>query len=452
MGCNSLEVIGRNDALTKHEQILRHIEGLRVGTHISVRKIAKDMDVSEGTAYRAIKEAESSGLVSTKERIGTVRIEKKQRNMDKLTFLEVVDIVDGQVLGGSQGLHKTLNKFVIGAMEQVAMLRYIESGSLLIVGNREEAHRGALQNGAAVLVTGGFDTNPEVKELADRLALPIISSTYDTFTVASMINRAIYDRMIKKKIMLVDDIIGKTPVYVLKTGSTVKEWETLSVETGLDRFPVVDEWNRVIGMATSKNVDRQPPTQTMERVMTRNPVTVHPNTSVASAAHLMLWEGIGMLPVVDTNRKIVGSITKEDVQKVLQYIQRQPQTGETFDDQIWIGFTEIIGQGDNPDIVSYRGKMSPQMTNYTGTVSTGVLTTLLAQSAFRAVERMKKGDIVIDNISTYFLHPVQMESEVILTSRILEASRRFAKIEVDMNSEDRPVAKALITAHIFDGS
>ncbi len=446
-----MEVIGRNDTLTKHEQILRHIESLGVGTHISVRRIAKDMDVSEGTAYRAIKEAENSGLVSTKERIGTVRIEKKQRNMDKLTFLEVVDIVDGQVLGGARGLHKTLNKFVIGAMEQVAMLRYIESGNLLIVGNREEAHKGALQNGAAVLITGGFDTNPEVKDLADRLSLPIISSTYDTFTVASMINRAIYDRMIKRKIMLVDDIITKSKVYVLKTGSTVREWETLSKETGLDRFPVVDEWNRVIGMAALKNIDRQTPTQTLEKLMTRNPVTVHPNTSVASAAHLMLWEGIDVLPVVDTNRKIVGCVTKEDVQKVLQYIQRQPQTGETFDDQIWSGFTELIGQGDTPDTVTYRGKMSPQMTNYTGTVSTGVLTTLLTQAAYRAVERNKKGDIVIDNISTYFLHPVQMESEVVLASRVLEASRKFAKIEVDMISEDRRVAKALITAHIFDG-
>lgn len=137
------------DSLTKHEQILRHIESLKLGSRISVRKIAKNMEVSEGTAYRAIKEAENQGLVSTKERIGTVRVEKKLRqNIDKLTFAEVVNMVDGQVLGGSRGLHKTLNKFVIGAMEQDAMMRYIEAGSLLIVGNRNEAHSCALEYGA----------------------------------------------------------------------------------------------------------------------------------------------------------------------------------------------------------------------------------------------------------------------------------------------------------------
>ncbi|MBC8079950.1 MAG: CBS domain-containing protein [Gorillibacterium sp.] len=434
-------------SLTKHEQILRHIESLRVGSHISVRKIAKDLDVSEGTAYRAIKEAENKGIVSTKERIGTVRIEKKQKNIDKLTFHEVVNIVNGEVLGGARGLHKLLNKFVIGAMEQVAMLRYIDAGSLLIVGNRETAHKGALQNGAAVLITGGFDTNAEVKRLADSLGLPIISSAFDTFTVASMINRAIYDRMIKKKIMLVEDVIGRTKLYTLKISSTAADWRKLADTAGFDRFPVVDEWNRVIGMVTAKDVENVAPDQTVEKYMTRNPVTIHLRTSVASAAHLMMWEGIDMLPVVDTGRKLLGSVSRSEVLKVLQYIQRQPQIGETFDDQIWASFSEFTG---DDDLVAFRGKMSPQMTNQLGTVSSGVLTTLLTQAAYRVSERNKKGDIVIDNISTYFLHPVQMESEIIIQPSILEVSRKFAKIEVTMHSEDRLVAKALITAHVFD--
>lgn len=186
--------------MTKHEQILQYIDNLPVGTKISVRQIAKDLDVSEGTAYRAIKEAESQGYVSTIERVGTVRIEKKQKeNIERLTFAEVVNIVDGHVLGGREGLHKTLNKFVIGAMQLEAMMRYVDAGNLLIVGNRTQAHKLSLQQGAAVLITGGFDTSDEVKQLADELALPIISSSYDTFTVASLINRAIYDQLIKKR-------------------------------------------------------------------------------------------------------------------------------------------------------------------------------------------------------------------------------------------------------------
>jgi len=178
-----------------------------VGDKISVRQIAKEMQVSEGTAYRAIKEAENRRLVSSIERVGTIRIEKKKKeNIERLTFAEIVNIVDGQVLGGKSGLHKTLTKFVIGAMQLEDMMRYTDAGSLLIVGNRFKAHENALRAGAAVLITGGFDTTDANKQLADSLDLPIISTSYDTFTVATMINRAIYDQLIKKDILFIEDI------------------------------------------------------------------------------------------------------------------------------------------------------------------------------------------------------------------------------------------------------
>ena len=36
--------------------------------------------------------------------------------------------------------------------------------------------------------------------------MPVLRTTYDTFTVATMINRALSDRLIKKDILLVGDI------------------------------------------------------------------------------------------------------------------------------------------------------------------------------------------------------------------------------------------------------
>lgn len=51
--------------MTKHEQILDYIESLSIGSKISVRKIAKFLNVSEGTAYRAIKDADKMGMVAT---------------------------------------------------------------------------------------------------------------------------------------------------------------------------------------------------------------------------------------------------------------------------------------------------------------------------------------------------------------------------------------------------
>ncbi len=119
-----------------------------------------------------------------------------------MTFGEVVRIIEGDVLGGSAGLDKVLNKFVIGAMTKHAMERYITPGSLMIVGNRAEVQKLALEDGAAVLITGGFNTTAEIAKLADELEMPILRTSYDTFTVATMINRALSDQLIKKILCL----------------------------------------------------------------------------------------------------------------------------------------------------------------------------------------------------------------------------------------------------------
>lgn len=313
-------------SLTKHEQLLTYIRSLKVGEKISVRQMARQFDVSEGTAYRAIKEAELLGIVSTRERIGTVRIEKLQRDqIDQLTYSEVVNMVDGKVLGGQQGLEKKLGKFVIGAMEIEAMVKYIHAGGLLIVGNRPEAHRIALEQGAGVLITGGFGTKNEIIHLANERQLPIISSSYDTFTVASMINRATHDRLIKKKIMMIEDLLpDKQQLVAMRAYHTVQEMNQLVKETGHSRFPVVDEWNRVIGMITPKDTIGAAMDQTIDKIMTRNPHVVQAHTTIAAAAHMMVWEGIELLPVVDHNRKLSAVISRQDVLKAMQFSKQQP--------------------------------------------------------------------------------------------------------------------------------
>ncbi|MCI3925142.1 DRTGG domain-containing protein [Paenibacillus sp. TRM 82003] len=437
------------ETLTKHEQIIRHIQGLQVGSKISVRKIAKDVGVSEGTAYRAIKDAEASGLVATKERIGTVRIEPKARNnIDKLTFAEVVNIVDGEVLGGAEGLDKTLGKFVIGAMQVEAMVKYIEPGSLLIVGNRDRVHETALGIGAGVLITGGFGASAEVRKLADELALPVISSSYDTFTATSLINRAVYDRLIKKKILLVEDImVPDRQTSVLKGQMTVSDWNEMVEKTGHSRFPVVDEYNRIVGMVTSKDVVGAAPEERIERLMTKNPITVTARTSVASAAHMMVWEGIEQLPVTESGRKLLGVISRQDVLKGMQFIQKQPQIGETIEDLILSSFEEEREEGGT---LAFRGTITPQMTSSFGTVSEGVLTTLMSQAAFRAIKLVKKGDMVLDSMSTFFLKPLQIDNDIVIKPQLIELSRKFGKVDVEVHYGQSLVAKAILTAQLID--
>ena len=435
---------------TKHEQIMKHIEDLPIGSKISVRQIAKDLNVSEGTAYRAIKDAENKGFVSTIERVGTIRIEQKRKeNIEKLTYAEVVNIVDGQVLGGRAGLYKTLNKFVIGAMELDAMMRYTEAGNLLIIGNRINAQMHALQAGAAVLITGGFDTDEKVKKLADELELPIISTSYDTFTVATIINRAIFDQLIKKEILLVEDIlipISKTAY--LYTTDQVRKWFTLNKETGHSRFPVVDENLKLEGIVTSKDVLNQDEDRPIEKIMTKMPITIHSKTSVASASHVMIWEGIELLPVINDQNRLEGIISRQDVLKALQMNQRQPHVGETIDNIISNHLQ--IEQNKNDDEKIYQFLITPQMTNQHGTISYGVFTSIIIESANRVFRSIKKGELVVENITIYFLKPVQIDHTIQISPKVLDIGRKFGKMDIEAYSDGILVGKAMLMFQFID--
>lgn len=60
------------------------------------------------------------------------------------------------------------------------------------------------------------------------------------------------------------------------------------------------------------------------QVMTENPLAVTPETSLREAAMLMLENKIGGLPVVDTNKMVVGIITESDLfESLVQQLDQQ---------------------------------------------------------------------------------------------------------------------------------
>lgn len=432
---------------TKHEQILAYIENLPVGDKISVRQIAKDLSVSEGTAYRAIKEAENRRIVSTIERVGTIRIElKKKEHFERLTFAEVVNIVDGQVLGGKAGLYKTLNKFVIGAMQLDDMMRYVEPSNLLIVGNRLKVHETALKAGAAVLITGGFDVLENTKKLADELELPVISTSYDTFTVATMINRAIDDQLIKKDVLLIEDIyVPLEETSYLYATDLVKQYRDLNNMTSHGGFPVVDRSNKLVGIVTARDVIGRNSNEMIEKVMTKNPIAITMKTSVASASHRMIWEGIDLLPVVKESNYLEGVISRQDVLKALQAASRQPQNGETIDDIVKQQIKVVSSEEFMFEFV-----VTPQMTDHYGAMSYGAVAILLTETGAQALKIKKRGESVVENMTIYFTKPIQLESILRIQVRVLEMSRKVAKMDIEVFHDKQLVGKAMVTYQLLE--
>lgn len=431
---------------TKHEMIIQYIDSLSVGEKVSVRSIAKNMRMSEGTAYRAIKDAEKLGLVSTIERVGTIRIAKKiTNNFESLTYEAVEKIVEGTVLGGHNGLKNHLNKFVIGAMQEDAMLRYITPHSLMIVGNRTSVQRLALESGAAVLITGGFETTPEMIALANEVGLPMITTSYDSFTVATLINRAMSDQLIKKEIVLVEHIF--TPLdktAYLTTDDTVAKYRELSQETDHARFPVVSATGRLVGIVTSKDIIRRTDDVAIEKVMTRTPVIAKVHMSIASVSHMMIWDGLDVLPVVEDNMQLIGIISRHDVMKAIQLSQRQPQVGNTIEDQI-VSNIKDVPTGHNTNYKNYAFQVEPQMLNSVGSLSYGVLAELITETSQRMVYEVYQQGAIMEQLQLHYFKLIQNDNALNIICEDIDANRRSVKVDVSVYHENRLMAKAMVS-------
>lgn len=431
--------------MTKHARIIEYIKNLKVGTKISVRQLASHLDVSEGTAYRAIKDAQLAGYVCTMPRQGTIRIEKKtDEAIIHLSFAEVANIVEGSVLGGKTGLHKTLSKFLIGAMEVKEMDKFIEPESLLIVGNRKDAQMLALKLGAAVLVTGGFGVDDEVIKLADKTGLPLLSSSYDTFTVATIINRALYKRLVRKDVVRVKDAMVPDPDY-LTIDATVGDWRKLYKATRHSKFPVVNKDMRVCGIVTNNDISSLDDNVLIKDIMSKDPIVLTKDTPIAHATRLMVWEDIKLIPVVE-NKKLVGILTKKDAIKAFQQLSFQPQIGETVDGIVMNRFS--LTKIENG--VRLRGKTDPVMLNPQGVASSGALMTIMANAGSEVFRVQKRLDTVLDSCTVYFTKPVQLEQDIAVEAKIIDMGRKSGKAEINVIYEGNLVAKSIISVRVID--
>ncbi|MBI3669100.1 MAG: CBS domain-containing protein [Acidobacteria bacterium] len=104
--------------------------------------------------------------------------------------------------------------------------------------------------------------------------------------------------------------------------------------TGFRHLPIVNG-DRLVGLITDRDIHRLAPSllgrispeeynsifenTPLARVMTRNPQTVTPDTSLREAARILQERKLGCLPVVDAGH-LVGIITTADMLRVLLHI------------------------------------------------------------------------------------------------------------------------------------
>ena len=419
----------------KEENCEYYLEALPIGKRVSVRSISNHLQVSDGTAYRAIKEAENRGLVETRPRSGTVRIEKKvQVRLDKLTFAEIAEITESEVISGHEGLERVFSKFYIGAMTIENITRYLTKGDLLIVGDREDIQLLALEHNNAILVTGGFQVSDRVKELSRLKQFPVMVTTYDTFTVATMINQALSNVRIKTDIKTVAQVYTRREDYNYMTPEmTVRDFQNLVKRTNLVRFPILSEADKVIGIVTMRDVSNQQPTTMLKAIMTK-PTVTRLETSLATVAQKMIFEDFDIIPVVDEEKHYLGVITRRQVLEELQDNNRGNL--HTFSDQMIANL--------NQDKHAFSFEVEPTMIDNSGNLTQGVLAEMVKEVVYRIMEKQEQNGLVIEEMMFYFLQAAQIDDKVTITPSIIAETRRRAHLDLMVTHGNHTVCKSVV--------
>jgi len=135
----------------------------------------------------------------------------------------------------------------------------------------------------------------------------------------------------KMKQELVKDWMSRE-VVTISPETTLPEAHHMMTEQQIRRLPVMKK-NLLVGIVTLGDVREAEPSDAtslnvwemnylllklkIERVMTRNPITISGRVTIGQAAQVMLEHKVSGLPVIDSDGNLVGIITESDIFRIV---------------------------------------------------------------------------------------------------------------------------------------
>ena len=160
-------------------------------------------------------------------------------------FKTIAETLDGHVCVGNEYAYFVNGKVVVATSDIEYMADYIENDDLVILGDREEAQMQAIRsNASCIVIGGGLEVNEEVKKYAERNDCVVITTPFDTFSVARLINQSMPIKQYMTKDDLVVFAIDDYVDYVREVMSKVRHRD----------FPVRNEHGNYMGMVSRRNL------------------------------------------------------------------------------------------------------------------------------------------------------------------------------------------------------
>ncbi|WP_350336291.1 putative manganese-dependent inorganic diphosphatase [[Clostridium] symbiosum] len=160
-------------------------------------------------------------------------------------YMNIIETLEGAMLIGDEREYFKEGKVLIAAANPDMMEYYIEKHDLVILGNRYESQLCAIEMEAGcIIVCEGAGVSMTIKKLAQERGCTVITTPYDTYTAARLINQS----------MPISFFMKTENLITFDTDDYIDDIKEVMASKRHRDFPILDKNGKYKGMISRRNL------------------------------------------------------------------------------------------------------------------------------------------------------------------------------------------------------
>ncbi len=223
----------------------RHMEG--VSKDISIKKAWEILSENHATTLPSVdNKGNLLGVITVKD-IAMSYLDVYDNRIiatAKTPYSNIIETLSATLVVGDEKAKVQNGKVLIAAANPDMMENYIEKNDIVILGNRYESQLCAIEMEAqCIIVCEGATISKTITKLAEEKGCNIISTPYDTYTVARLINQSIPIRY----------FMTTSNLITFSTEDYITDIRGVMASKRHQYYPILDESERYVGLISQRN-------------------------------------------------------------------------------------------------------------------------------------------------------------------------------------------------------
>ena len=161
------------------------------------------------------------------------------------SYKNILDTLNGEMVVGSEDGYFDKGEVVIATANPDLLEDYIHEGDMVVLGNRYESQLCAIEmNAAALIISMDSKVSLTIRKLAEEHGCRVITTPYDTFTVARLLNQS----------MSISYFMTSEDLLTFNIKDRTEDIKEIMGKKRYRDFPVLDKEDNYVGMISRRNL------------------------------------------------------------------------------------------------------------------------------------------------------------------------------------------------------